>query len=185
LWIGGALLSALAVGVPALGVPTGNSQLITKAFRRSAPRIVTRGQASAVYNMAAVSSRGRTSVVVLLVDKSSLVDTDNNGEVSTGDMAIASGRLVNTSGSQVGTWEGTFAHTSEDSSLLNLTLRFPRQGTLSINGAPFTDGSPFRDSTGSRFPAAPIVGSTGSVRYRGSAGFGLDQDDNLAVVLPR
>jgi hypothetical protein len=120
----------------------------------------------------------------MITTDSSLVDTDNSGDVTTGDIAVAAGDLLNESGRRVGTWDGTFSHTSNESSALVLTLRFSSY-TVTISGAPFPEGSNFRDSEGVRFPAAPIVGSVGSSRYKGAAAFGLDNEDNLVVLLPR
>ncbi len=181
-----ALFSACAAAagllVSAAPAAPGKQELITRTLKRFSPRAITGGVSTAASTR---RHRGRLTTVVLPTDVASLVDADGDGDVSTGDMVVASGPMLDTRGRQVGDWDGTFAHTSEASSMLNLTLRFPGVGTVTIAGAPYADGSPFLDADRNRFPAAPIVGTTGTVRYRGTAGFGVDAEDNLAVILPR
>ena len=174
----GAALALLLV-VPGFAAPKGK-QVVAGMAAKWAPRV---GSAARVAARAHVSAR-RPTVLTMITTDSSLVDTDDSGDVTTGDMAIAAGNLLNERGQRVGTWDGTFSHTSEESSVLVLTLRFSNY-TVTISGAPFTEGSNFRDQNGDRFPAAPIVGSVGTSRYKGAAGFGLDDEDNLIVLLPR
>lgn len=170
---------ALMLAAPGLAIPT-KKQIVAGMAVKWAPRVGSAAKAAA---RSQVNAR-RPTVLTMITTDSSLVDTDDSGDVTTGDMAIAAGNLLNERGERVGTWDGTFSHTSDESSVLVLTLRFSSY-TVTISGAPFIQGSPFRDQNGDRFPAAPIVGSVGSSRYKGAAGFGLDDADNLVVLLPR
>jgi hypothetical protein len=182
LCIGAALLAAVGLAVPSLSAAPGKQELISRTLKRISPRVITGGVSTASSTRKA---RSRLTTVVLFTDSASLVDADGDDDVGTGDMVIASGRVFNLNGRRVGFWDGTFSHTSDDSSMINLTLVFPDQGTVTIAGAPYADGSPYFDRRRARFPAAPVVGSSGSVRFRGLAGFGVDQDDNLALILSR
>ena len=176
--------TAILTGASALALP-GGKDLVGRSIARWAPRLNTQTMRTAGVSSQAISSRARLAVFILPTSTSSLIDNDGDGQPGTGDMVIASGVTEDLSGQNVGVWEGTFSHTSDDTSMVHLTLRFPGRGCVTISGAPYADGSPIFDSQRKRFPAAPIVGYTGSARYRGSAGFGADQDNNLTVLLPR
>ena len=171
---------ALLLTAPAFAASNGK-QIIAGMTAKWAPHVGSAARATA---RATVSASRRPTVLTMITTNASLIDTDNSGDVTTGDMAIAAGNLLNTKGQTVGTWDGTFSHTSEESSVMVLTLRFSNY-TVTISGAPFVQGSKFRDQNGNRFPAAPIVGSVGPSRYKGAAAFGLDDEDNLVVLLPR
>lgn len=171
-----------AVVAPAGAAPVRDRSVLARALRRwVAPFPDAARQPGAVRREG--SSR-RPEVLTLPVAEASLVDANGDGEISTGDMVLANGDVFDSARRRVGTWDATSAHTSDETSMVNLTLRFARF-TVTISGAPLPQGSPYYDSSGRRFPAAPIVGSVGSSRYRGAAGFGIDSRDNLVVLLPR
>lgn len=120
-----------------------------------------------------------------LVEKfSSLIDSDSDGDAGPGDMVLASGQMVDANSNRIGFWDATFAYTGDTSTMVHLTLRFPRRGSITISGEPVTDGSPFHDHQDLPYAAAPIVGVIGRTPYKKeAAAFTMDPSGNLAVLL--
>ena len=58
-------------------------------------------------------------------------------------------------------------------------LFVPSKFTITAVGAEYPDG------TTSGYPVAPVVGSTGKLRFKGYASLGADEQDNLIVTLIR
>ena len=131
---------------------------------------------------AKVATHGRA---LSLVEKfSSLVDADDDGDAGTGDMILASGEMIDRDSRRVGTWDATFAYTGGTSTMVHLTLRFPRRGSITISGEPVTDGAPFHEHQDLPDASAPIVGVVGRPPYKKeAAGFTVDPSGNLAVLL--
>ena len=85
---------------------------------------------------------------------------------------------------RAGTWDATFAYTGQTSTMVHLTLRFARRGSITISGEPVTDGAPFHDHQDLPYASAPIVGVIGRPPYKKeAAGFTMDPSGNLAVLL--
>jgi hypothetical protein len=115
---------------------------------------------------------------------SSLIDSDNDGDAGPGDLVLASGQIVDATSARVGAWDATFAYTGQTSTMVQLTLRFPRRGSITIAGEPVTDGSPFHDHQDLPYASAPIVGVIGRPPYKKeAAAFTMDPSGNLAVML--
>lgn len=131
---------------------------------------------------AKLATHGRA---ISLVEKfSSLIDSDNDGDAGPGDLVLASGQMIDRDSTRVGTWDATFAYTGQTSTIVHLTLRFPRRGSITISGEPVTDGAPFHDHQDLPYASAPIVGVIGRPPFkREAAAFTMDPSGNLAVML--
>ena len=109
-------------------------------------------------------------VTLLLDGDASLIDLDGDGELGRGDTFIGNGTLVDSSNRELGTWEGTVIDSSPETYFVNITMRWFNQGTLTINGAGYSDG------LRSNVQAVPIVGKTGRIRYTSNVGLALTDD---------
>jgi hypothetical protein len=107
------------------------------------------------------------------------VDLDGDGQFSLGETIVASGRMFSRDNRLIGTWEGTVVYSSRATDFFNLTLRFPRRGTATLNGAAYRDGIEWDVA------AVPWVGRTGVVPFRGTAGleYELDDQDVLHLIV--
>jgi hypothetical protein len=115
--------------------------------------------------------------VGLAFDSVSLIDMDDDGESSVGDMALVSGIMVDEYDRRVGYWDGTMAFTSEEGTMVNITMLYPRRGTVTINGAPAIDG------VRAGVPAIPVVGTTGRIPgAKADMGISYDVDADLLIV---
>lgn len=147
--------------------PTAAAQLVKRLAKRDA-RLAAKGQ----------RRRSPTSYV-LATDFVALTDNDGDKGLSRGDVLILNGSMGDSKGNVVGTWEGTLTDTNEEDFFLNLTFRFAGKGTITAVGAEYADG------TTSGLPVAPVVGSTGKLRFKGYASLGADAQDNLIVTFIR
>lgn len=116
-------------------------------------------------------------VTLLLDGDASLVDLDGDGELDRGEMFIGNGTLIDSSNRVLGTWEGTVIDSSPETYMVNITMRWFNQGTLTINGAGYSDG------LRSDVQAVPIVGKTGKIRYTSNVGLALTDDGEFIVAL--
>lgn len=116
-------------------------------------------------------------VTLLLDGDASIVDLDGDGELSRGEMFIGNGTLIDSSNRELGTWEGTVIDSSPETYMVNITMRWFNQGTLTINGAGYSDG------LRSDVQAVPIVGKTGRIRYTSNVGLALTDDGEFIVAL--
>lgn len=163
----------LAIGGGALAVRAQNDpsnaahQLARRLARRDA-RLAAQGK-----------HRRQPNSYILATDLVALTDNDGDKGLSRGDVLILNGSMGDSKGNVVGTWEGTLADTNEEDFFLNLTFRFAGKGTITAVGAEYPDG------TSSGFPVAPVVGSTGKMRFKGFASLGADEQDNLIVTFIR
>lgn len=143
------------------------TQLAKRLAKRDA-RLAARGQ-----------RRRPPTTYVLTTDLVALTDNDGDKGLSRGDMLLLNGSMGDSKGNVVGTWEGTLADTNEEDFFLNLTFRFVGKGTITAVGAEYPDG------TSSGYPVAPVVGSTGKLRFKGFVSLGADEQDNLVVTFIR
>jgi hypothetical protein len=171
---GGAILSALCLSLCAYKAHSDTQLRANAAFKKLVARM-PRMKTSAVGTPA---PRNHTITFVLDTGDTVFLDRDEDGTLTFGDELVVRGPLLNySSGRDVGTWEGTLTITNDVTFYTNLTLRFAGSGALTITGAPVEDGA-----RGDYF-LAPIVGVTGRVSARGSAGFFNDTSGNLVVAL--
>lgn len=116
-------------------------------------------------------------VTLLLDGDAALVDLDGDGELGRGDTFIGNGTMIDSSNRELGTWEGTVIDSSPETYFVNITMRWFNQGTLTINGAGYSDG------LRSDVQAVPIVGKTGRIRYTANVGLALTDQGEFIVAL--
>jgi hypothetical protein len=173
LWVGGV---AAVVGMGAMThraqakAPAAKHQVVSR-LSKALPKV------KGVGGQASVSATRKRIVFGMAFDVVTLMDNDDDGEATVGDMALASGDLVDNRGKVVGTWDGTLAFTSEPGTMFNITCRFYRTGTATIVGAPYGDG------ISTRAAYANLVGITGDTgRLYGPVALGYDSDNDLLVA---
>lgn len=170
-----ASVAALSIARPGRAVPQGGErglafyrQTISRLGKKVAPSAPVKARRHAA----------RPSAFILYVDESLFLDYDADDALSFGDSLTVRGEMENyDTGAVAGDWEGILTITNDLSFLTNMTLRFPGVGGVTINGAALEDGSR------SNLFLAPIVGVTGRIAVRGSAGFFNTTDNDLVVVL--